>query len=129
MTVKLFEQWLNEEVESTMGGGGTSWTNPVKVAITKNSEKGHNVIQVKNSSGQLFNYEIIGSALGKSYDINFNWLKKTDKAGMILARTVSGGVEPYEVDFAQLSVLLPKLAKGQGDTIGNFAASVEFKKI
>jgi hypothetical protein len=130
MMIKAFEEWLNEEVDSTLGAGGTSWSKPVAATVTKNKEKGGNVIKVKNTpNGPEYNYEIIGSALGKKYDINFNWLKKTDKAGMIIARTVSGGVDPYEVDFATLSTLLPKLAKGQGDSIGGWAGSVEFKKI
>ena len=128
--VKLFKGWLTESAEAaTPGPSALNWANPVKATITKAAQKGHNVIEVKSGDGRVFNYKIIGYIAGKTYAINFNWLKKTTGGGMVIGRTVQGGVEPYEVEWSDLSTILPDLTSGKSTDHGNWAAGVKFTKI
>ena len=127
LTIQGFREWLTEadNPEATL-----NWTNPVKAAITKAAQKGGNVIEVKSADGKVFNYKIIGYAANKTYAINFNWLKKNPKTGgMIIGRTIQGGVEPYEVAWSDLAEILPALTKGQSAEHGNWVAGVKFTKI
>lgn len=130
MWVKLFENWLGEEEETAVPGPGSiSWANPVKATISKAADKGGNAIAVKNGAGKVFNYKIIGVAVGKEYAINFNWLKKLANGGMQIGRTVSGGVDPYTVDYEDLTKILPDLANGKSVDHTTLGVGVKFTKI
>ena len=130
MKIKLFEGWLGEEAESAIPGPGSiSWANPVKATISKAADKGGNAIAVKNGTGKVFNYKIIGVAVGKEYAINFNWLKKLGDGGMQIGRTVSGGVDPYTVDYSDLEEILPDLASGKSVDHTTLGVGVKFTKI
>lgn len=128
--VKLFKGWLTESTEAANPGPAISWATPVKATISKAAGKGGNVIEVKTGSGRVFNYKIIGVALGKEYAINFNWLKKTAGGDMTIGRTIQGGVDPVKVDYSDLAEILPKLVQGQPKaediTLG---VGVRFEKI
>lgn len=128
-TVKLFKGWLAESAEAADPGPAISWATPVKATVSKAAAKGGNVIEVKSGSGRVFNYKILGYIAGKTYAINFNWIKKTAGGGMEIGRTVQGGVEPYEVEWSDLSMILPDLANGKSTEHGNWAAGVKFTKI
>ncbi len=128
--VKLFEGWL-AETDETLMGVTTVWHKPVEADITKVKKNNkENVVQVK-SNGKVYNYSIVGiTAVGKKYDINFQKLEKTPGAGLKLYRYTNDGVEPYEVEFAELSTLLPKLAKGSSqEKIDGWIGDVYFTKI
>ena len=131
MRIKLFENWLGEEAEgaNVPGPGSISWANPVKATISKASDKGGNAIAVKNGAGKVFNYKIIGKAAGAEYAINFNWLKKLANGGMQIGRTVSGGVDPYTVDYSDLEEILPDLANGKSVDHSTLGVGVKFTKI
>lgn len=126
--VKSLTEWLGEAVEAA-NPDTLNWANPVKAAITKATAKGGNVIEVKSADGRVFNYKIIGYAANKTYAINFNWLKKTAAGGMVIGRTIQGGVEPYEVAWSDLASILPSLTRGQSAEHGNWIAGVKFTKI
>ena len=126
--VKSLTEWLSEAVEAA-DTDTLNWTNPVKAAITKATAKGGNVIEVKSADGRVFNYKIIGYVATKTYAINFNWLKKTATGGMVIGRTIQGGVDPYEVEWNDLATILPSLTKGQSAEHGTWAAGVKFTKI
>jgi hypothetical protein len=127
--INLFKEWLGEAVEAA-DPATLNWTNPVKAGITKAADRGGNVIEVKSADGRVFAYKIIGYAANKTYAINFNWLKKNPKTGgMIIGRTVQGGVEPYEVALSDLATILPALTSGKSAEHGNWVAGVKFTKI
>jgi hypothetical protein len=128
--VKLFEGWL-AETDETLMGVTTVWHKPIEADITKVvKNKKQNVVQVK-SGGKVHNYSIVGVMVGgKKYDINFQKLEKTAGAGLNLYRYTEDGIEPYEVEFSELSVLLPKLAKGSSqEKIAGWIGDVYFTKI
>ena len=130
MKVKLFENWLQEDADVTVAGPGSiSWANPVKATISKAADKGGNAIAVKNGSGKVFNYKIIGVALNNQYAINFNWLKKLGDGGMQIGRTVQGGVDPYTVEYDDLTKILPDLANGKSVDHTTLGVGVKFTKI
>jgi hypothetical protein len=126
--ITLFKEWLGEAAEAA-DPATLNWANPVKAGITKAANRGGNVIEVKAADGRVFAYKIIGYVANKTYAINFNWLKKTGTGGMVIGRTVAGGVDPYEVEWSDLATILPSLTKGQSVEHGNWAAGVKFTKI
>ena len=131
MRVKLFESWLGEEAEAL--APNPSWTKPVVANVSKLVKNNkQNVIQVKNKSGVSHDYSIVGIAAvgGAKYDINFQKLEKTPDGGLKLYRYVKGGVEPYEVEFGELSELLPKLASGATQAVSDgWLGDIYFTKI
>jgi hypothetical protein len=127
--VKLFKGWLTESAEAATPGPSISWASPVKATISKAADKGHNVIAVKSGDGRVFNYKIIGFALGKQYAINFNWLKKLSGGDMQIGRTVQGGVDPYTVEYDDLTKILPDLANGKSVDQTTLGTGVKFTKI
>ena len=130
MWVKLFENWLQEDADVAVPGPGSiSWANPVKATISKAADKGGNAIAVKNGAGKVFNYKIIGVALNNQYAINFNWLKKLGDGGMQIGRTVQGGVDPYTVEYDDLTKILPDLANGKSVDHTTLGVGVKFTKI
>lgn len=127
--IKQFSGWLAESLEAVSGVAST-WTKPVQAEVAKVVKSGkQNVIQVK-SSGKVHHFEIIGvGPFGGKYEINYQKLEKTPSAGLKIYRYVSGGTDPYEVKFSDLATVLPKLAGGQGTTIGGTIGDIKFEKI
>jgi hypothetical protein len=127
--VKPFSGWLAESAEAVAPGPSLSWAHPVKATISKAADKGRNVIALKNGSGKVFNYKIIGFALGKQYEINFNWLKKLRDGTLQIGRTVQGGVDPYNVEYGELAKILPDLVNGKSVDQTTLGTGVKFTKI
>lgn len=129
MKIKLFENWLVEETDTATGSVG-HWYKPVEAEVAKVvKDSKQNVIQVK-SGGRAHLFAITGvMATGTKYDINFQKLEKTADGGLKLWRYVKNGTEPYEVDYSDISTLLPKLARGENHMIDGWIGDVYFKKL
>lgn len=118
---------LYEDVESAEAATLITYANPLAATLKKDTSTGkENVVSI-TTNNTTRKYRVVGSALVKTYDLNFKNLVKKSNGDLIFNRYVEGGVDPQTITFLQVSDVLKQAAKGVSDI--NPVTGIHFYKI
>ena len=121
MSLKNFNEWLNESVETidfvsaaTGTGNSISYNKPVATITKSDKYDKQNAIDVKGPSGKVNTYKIVGyTPFSGSMDINFKYIKKDSSTGdFIFGRYVKNGIDDETIPYSKVVPLLNNLLAG-----------------